>query len=129
MIADASALTIVTGGRIRPPFSATASITSGHAVAACLAGEALDQRPVEQPAEHRHDEHEPDAEQRQMQAGCVPLLAELGVAGGQPGDGEDQLAKPGGAQARAAPTTSAITTRPIRFDPSHPEMAWTADRR
>ena len=28
-IAEASALTIVTGGRIRPPFSATASITSG----------------------------------------------------------------------------------------------------
>ena len=27
--AEASALTIVTGGRIRPPFSATASITSG----------------------------------------------------------------------------------------------------
>ena len=27
--ADASALTTVTGGRIRPPFSATASITSG----------------------------------------------------------------------------------------------------
>ena len=28
-IAEASALTIVTCGRIRPPFSATASITSG----------------------------------------------------------------------------------------------------
>ena len=29
VIADANALTIVTGGRIRPPFSATASMTSG----------------------------------------------------------------------------------------------------
>jgi hypothetical protein len=29
VIAEASALTIVTGGRMRPPFSATASMTSG----------------------------------------------------------------------------------------------------
>ena len=56
-----------------------------HPVAAGLAGEAVHQRSVEQAGDHGHDEYEEDAQKRQMQAGCVPLLAELCVAGGRPG--------------------------------------------
>ena len=73
----------------------------GHAVAAGLAREALDQRPVQQAADDRYEQHEPDPQQRQVQARRVALLAELLMPGRQPGDGEDQLAEPGRAEARA----------------------------
>ena len=65
-----------------------------------LTGEALDQRAVDQAAEHRHDQHKPDTEPRQVQAGGVALLPELLMARRQPGEREDQQPKPGRADAR-----------------------------
>ena len=51
--AEASALTTLTCGRIRPPFSSHGDHHLGHAVPAGLAGEPVDQRAVEQPAGDR----------------------------------------------------------------------------
>ena len=92
-IAEASALTIVTGGRIRPPFSATASITSGTPWPRASRAKRWIKRAIQQSADHRDDEQEPDPEPGKVTTGDVPLLAELLVAGGQPREAKDQLAK------------------------------------
>ena len=89
--ADASALTTATCGRIRPPLSATAIITSGTPWPRASRGEPVDQRPVEQPADDRDDDEEPQAQPRQVRAGHPALLAELAVPGGQPGEEVDQV--------------------------------------
>ena len=49
----------------------------GHAVAAGLAGEPVDQRAVDQPADDRDHHEEPQAQPRQVTAGHPALLAEL----------------------------------------------------
>ena len=98
--AEARALTTVTWGRMRPPSSATAIITSGTPWPRASRANALDERPVDQPAHHRDHQHEPDAQPGQMQAAHPALLAELLMAGGQPGETEDQPPKPRRPQAR-----------------------------
>src|SRR5579883_2113085 len=70
----------------------------GHAVPAGLAREPLDERPVEEPAEHGHEQDEPDAEPRQVQAGDPALLTELLVTRGQPREAVDQPPEPDGAE-------------------------------
>ena len=62
-------------------------------MATSLAREALDQRAVQQPANHRDHEQEPDPEPRKVTTGNVPLLAELLIAGGQPSEAKDQPPK------------------------------------
>ncbi|HEY1521266.1 MAG TPA: hypothetical protein VGF91_32895 [Solirubrobacteraceae bacterium] len=72
----------------------------GNAMAARLTGEALNQRAVQQPAEHRHDEQEPDSKPRKMTARHVLLLAELLVAGRQPREAVDQPPERDGSKTR-----------------------------
>ena len=90
----------------------------GHPVAARLAGVALDQRPVEQPADHRDTSTEADTEPRQVQARRVALLPELLVPGHQPRDGKTSSRKPTAPSPAPTPTSSAITTSPSREPPS-----------
>ena len=73
----------------------------GHAVAAGLAGEPVDQRPVDQAADGRDQDEERQAQPRQVRAGHPALLAELVVPGGQPGEEVDQVPERHRAQARA----------------------------
>ena len=68
-------------------------------MAARLPREALDQRPVQQPARDGDDEHEEDAERWQVQARCMTLLPELLIAGHEPSDPKDQLPERGGTEA------------------------------
>ena len=73
----------------------------GHAVAAGLPGEAVDQWAVDEPADRRGHHEETQAQPGEMSAGDPALLAELDVAGGRPGEKVDQVAEPDGAQSRA----------------------------
>ena len=75
-MAEAKAFTPVTGGRIFPPFSATAKMTSGTRVPEPF-GQALDQRPIEQATDDGNEQKEPDPEPRKMGARNGPLLAEI----------------------------------------------------
>ena len=71
----------------------------GDAVAPCFPGKTLDQRPVEETAEHGDEEEEPDAEPREMGAPDPALLTELLVARCYPGKSEYQPAEPDGSEA------------------------------
>ncbi len=83
----------------------------GHAVAAGLAGEPVDERAVDEPADDRDDHEETQAQPGKMGAGDPALLAELDVAGGGPGKKVDQVAEPDGAQ-----------PRPGAYHQGHPEQ-------
>ena len=72
-------------------------------MAAGLARETLDQRAIQQSADHRDDEQEPESQPGKMTTVDVPLLAELLVAGCQPREAKDQLAEQHRAQTRARP--------------------------
>ena len=61
----------------------------GHPVAGVPRREALDERSVDEPAEDRDQEQEPDPQPGQMEAADPALLSELLVTGGQPGERED----------------------------------------
>ena len=63
----------------------------GHPVPARLPRPLVDQRPVQQPADHRDDHEEAQAEPRQVGAAHVPGLPELAVPGRQPGEEVDQV--------------------------------------
>ncbi len=63
-IAEASDLTIATCGADPALVLVDREHHLGHPVAAGLAGEAVDQRAVEQPADDRHDEDDEGAERR-----------------------------------------------------------------
>ena len=72
-------------------------------MAACLAREPLDQRAIQQSADHRDDEQESKSQPGKVTTVDVPLLAELLVAGCQPRESKDQLAEEHRAQTRARP--------------------------
>ena len=99
-IAEATALTALTCGRIRPPLSATAIITSGTPCPRASRAQSVDQRPVDQPADDRDDHEEPQPQPRQVRAGHPALLAELAMPGGQPGEEVDQVPEHHRAQPR-----------------------------
>ena len=99
--AEASAFTAATCGAMRPPRRATAYITSGHAVAARLAGEEVDQRPVQQARHHRREDDEPDPETGDVRVGHAARSGVVGVARQQFGEGADQPAEHDRPAARA----------------------------
>ena len=72
----------------------------GHAVPAGLPGVPVDQRAVDQPADHRDHDEEPQPEPGKVSAADAALLAELDVAGGQPGEEVDQVPERDRAQPR-----------------------------
>ena len=63
----------------------------GNAVAAGLAGVTVDQGTVDDAADDRDDHEEAQAQPGQVAAARVALLAELDMAGGQPGEEVDQV--------------------------------------
>ena len=63
----------------------------GHAVPAGLPGVAIDQRPLYQAADHRDHHEEPRAKPEKVSTADAALLAELDMAGGQPGEEVDQV--------------------------------------
>ena len=75
----------------------------GHPVAAGLPGEPVDERAVDEPTDYRGHHEETQAQPGEMSAGDAALLAELDVAGGDPGKKVDQVPEPDGAQPRPRP--------------------------
>ena len=70
-------------GDLRPDPAAALSDRDhhlGHPVPAGLAGVAVDQRPVDQPADHRDHHEEPQPEPGEVSTADAALLAELGMA-------------------------------------------------
>ena len=92
-IAEASAFVSVTCGRIRPPFSATASITSGTPCPRASRANRWIRRPIEQTAQHRDHEKEADPQPREVGTRDPALLPELLMPGREPRDRIDQLSK------------------------------------
>ncbi|HVC69473.1 MAG TPA: hypothetical protein VNC61_04315 [Acidimicrobiales bacterium] len=77
-----------------------------------LPGEALNQRPVEQPADDRYQKKEPYSQPGQMQAGDTTLLSELLVPGGQPRKRKYQPPKPAGTDASTCPNDQSHHDQP-----------------
>jgi hypothetical protein len=69
-------------------------------VAAGLTRVPVDQRSVDQRADHRDNDEERRAQPGQVRAGHPALLAELVVPGGQPGKEADQVTEADRAQTR-----------------------------
>ena len=63
----------------------------GHAVAAGLAGEAVDQRPVEDAGDDRGEQDEPVTQRRQVRVGGVTVAGVVLEAGEHPGQALDHV--------------------------------------
>ena len=111
--AEASDLTTGTCGRIRPPMPVDREHHLGHAVTARLGREARDQRPVDQPADHGREHHEPDPQPGHEGVGRVAGGAVVAMPGEQVGEAEDHVAKRDRAQPGAHTVTSASAVSPL----------------
>jgi hypothetical protein len=94
----------------------------GDAVAAGLAGKPVDQRPVQQPAGHRRQQHEPAAQPRHQRVWSVSGSggAVVGMAAEQHGEATDEVAEADRPKPRAHPHRQRQRHQPRRATPQPP---------
>ena len=117
--AEASDLTTATCGRIRPPRSATASITSGTPWPRASRAKQSISGPYSRPpmTGARHDEPEPDTVEVAVRR--VPGRAVVAMTAERVGEAEDQVTESDRTSTGPAPTTSASATSPPEVARNH----------